>query len=100
RAIATRAPRAVTHLKIDVEGHEAVIVPGNREWLMDVRPLLFLELHGDLIRSRGQDPLGVLTVLRESGYERFEHLGRPITAECAAALPLARLVGFPSSQET
>jgi FkbM family methyltransferase len=95
--LATLAPRVVTHLKIDVEGHEAVIVPGNRDWLRATKPLLFLELHSDLIRSRGQDPQTVLEVLGECGYDRFEHAQQTISPEAAAAMPLARIVGFPSS---
>jgi FkbM family methyltransferase len=95
-SLAAQASRPVTHLKIDVEGHEAVIVPGNRDWLRATRPLLFLELHGELIRSRNQDPLAVLTTLGECGYGRFECGGRPITPQAAAALPLTRIVCFAS----
>ena len=93
--LARRSARPVTHLKIDVEGHEAVIVSANRAWLQAARPLLFLELHSKLIRARGQDPRAVLGMLGECGYGRLEHHGRPITAEVAAALPVTRLIAFP-----
>ena len=95
-SLAAMCPGRVTHLKMDVEGHEVAIVPGNREWLRATKPLLFLELHGDLIRSRGQDPLATLQILEECGYERWESNNLPITITTAASLSLARIIGYPT----
>src|SRR5262249_35977564 len=47
--LAATIPAAITHLKIDVEGHEDSVVAGGREFLRKSRPLLFLELHGDML---------------------------------------------------
>jgi len=57
-----------THVKMDIEGFEEEGLIGARELLQRCRPVLFLELHGDLIRRRGRDPRTVLRILRETGY--------------------------------
>ncbi len=35
------------------------------------KPVLFLELHGDLIRARGRDPLTVVDLLEKAGYSHW-----------------------------
>jgi FkbM family methyltransferase len=57
-----------THVKIDIEGYEEEGLIGAREMLQLYHPMLFLELHGELIRRRGRDPRTVLQMLRETGY--------------------------------
>lgn len=61
-----------THLKIDVEGYESEVLLGARRVLTSDRPIIFLELHGDLIRGRGGDPEAVLERLAESGHTHWQ----------------------------
>ena len=81
-----------THLKIDVEGFEEEALRGAVALLRRARPVLFLELHGDLIRRRGRDPGAVLALLKDCGYDRLLRHGRTVAAAEAAATGLARLV--------
>lgn len=60
-----------THIKIDVEGHEATVLRGAKKTLARLAHLLFLELHNDMIRSEGVDPNSVLDDLGEMRYEMF-----------------------------
>jgi FkbM family methyltransferase len=81
-----------THVKIDVEGFEASVLDGGAEVLRgDPAPLVFLELHNDILRGRGEDPAEVLGRLARLGYRVVDaHAGAP-----GAALtdrPLVRLV--------
>lgn len=82
-----------THVKIDVEGHEGAVLRGARGVLSrDPAPVLFLELHGDLIRERGESPLGALRQVAELGYALSAADGTPLDARAAADLPLARVI--------
>lgn len=94
--LAARIPSRVTHLKIDVEGFEWAILAGGSDYLREVRPLLFLELHGDFLRNRSRDPGELLRQLTALGYDRFEYRGRLASASEIAALPLARIVCLPA----
>jgi FkbM family methyltransferase len=64
-----------THVKMDIEGFEEEGLMGAREMLHLYRPVLFLELHGELIRRRGRDPQTVLRILRETGYVTWKRAG-------------------------
>jgi FkbM family methyltransferase len=81
-----------THVKIDVEGFEGDVIEGGRACLAAHHPVIFLELHGALLRQAGDDAARVLAVLAEDGYAVLEANGRPISARDAAAAPLIRLV--------
>ncbi len=67
-----------THIKIDVEGFEEEVIRGGQSVLSRLRPILFLELHGRIIRARGRNPETVLDSLEAIGYQHFEADGRPI----------------------
>jgi FkbM family methyltransferase len=67
-----------THLKIDVEGFEEEVLLGARKLLEQFRPVLFLELHGDLIRARGMDPANVLHLLSRLGYSKWSEADDPV----------------------
>jgi FkbM family methyltransferase len=84
-----------THIKIDVEGFEGEVIEGGADLLRRCQPIVFLELHGGMLRQRGLAPLGVLRRLAECGYERIECGGAPIEPENAAAMDLTRLVCLP-----
>jgi FkbM family methyltransferase len=86
-----------TVLKIDVEGHEGAVLHGARETLLEHRPLVFLELHLDVLEANGPPPADVLALLEQAGY-RFETLaGVPRPAAWFAGRPVAvlRLVARP-----
>lgn len=73
-----RLGRSPDLLKIDVEGYEAEVLAG-ASGLLAHRPLLFLELHLDLLERRRIPPADVLDRLQASGYRRFSVAGRPIS---------------------
>ena len=64
-----------THVKMDIEGFEEEGLMGAREMLRTFRPILFLELHGELIRRRKRDPRTVLRILCETGYVTWKRAG-------------------------
>jgi FkbM family methyltransferase len=82
-----------THIKIDVEGYEAAVVRGAKRTLTRWAPLLFLELHNEMIRSEGGDPSCVLDDLAEMGYEMFSVGGVRIERSAILQMPISRLVG-------
>ena len=82
-----------THIKIDVEGYEAAVLRGARRTLSHVAPLLFLELHNEMIRSEGDNPSCVLDDLDEMRYEMFSVGGIRIERSAILQMPICRLVG-------
>jgi FkbM family methyltransferase len=81
-----------THVKIDVEGEEDAVLQGAGRLLRGDRPIVFLELHGGILRRSSRVPLAVLERLASLGYRRFEMAGRAVTAAEAAAQDVARIV--------
>jgi hypothetical protein len=94
-SILARAGIVPTHVKIDVEGFEEEVISGGAGVLRDYRPLLLLELHGQLVRQRNRSPGAVLEQLIALGYTRFERDGKRIAPDAAAALEIVRLVCLP-----
>jgi FkbM family methyltransferase len=84
---------APTHIKVDVEGHEAAVLRGGKRTLTRVAPLLFLELHNEIILSQGGDPNRVLDDLAEIGYEMLSIDGVKIERSALLRMPICRLVG-------
>jgi hypothetical protein len=87
-----------THLKIDVEGDEASVLAGAADCLKGVRgrrPLVFLELHNDVISSRGGKPADVLNTLVSFGYRLETVRGERLSVEGAVWPTLTRLVAVP-----
>jgi FkbM family methyltransferase len=70
-----------THMKLDIEGFESDALSGGAESLREFRPILFLELHGAYLKSRGHDPRDVILQLQECGYTRFEKQGQLLREE-------------------
>jgi FkbM family methyltransferase len=81
-----------THIKIDVEGHEAAVLRGARGTLNQFSPLLFLELHNEMVVSEGDDPHGALDELAQLRYDTFTHTGDAIDASAILARPIIRLL--------
>ncbi len=82
-----------THVKIDVEGCEAVVIRGGKQvFSQPVPPMLFIELHNQMIRERGGNPCETLSLLEELGYETFTVGGEPITRDCILNHALIRII--------
>ena len=77
-SIVNQAGVLPTHVKIDVEGFEEEVLRGGEEVLARAKPILFLELHGPLIRARHKEPQTVLDLLEAFGYRQFELDGKTV----------------------
>ncbi len=87
-----RTHRAPTHMKIDVEGYESEVLAGSKQTLKSIGPVLFLELHCGMLRSRGISGRSVLQFLRDCGYRSFDYFGRTLSGDEIEALDVCHLV--------
>ena len=83
---------APTHIKIDVEGHEAAALRGGRETFRRQSPTLFLELHNQMVAAEGGDPNAALDELQELGYAPFSFAGEALDRPAIFGKPITRLV--------
>jgi FkbM family methyltransferase len=81
-----------THIKIDVEGQEAAVLLGGRKALDQYSPILFLELHNEMITSEGGDPNLALNELAQLDYETFSLKGNSLKRDFILQKPLIRMV--------
>jgi FkbM family methyltransferase len=81
-----------THVKIDVEGFELEVLQGGRGLLTSHAPVLFLEIHNDLLRKRSINPDEVLAALASYGYDRITSLGKAVSREEILSRPIVRTV--------
>jgi FkbM family methyltransferase len=81
-----------THIKIDVEGHEAAVLRGGRVTLSQFSPLLFLELHNEMVVSTGDNPDVALNELAQLRYDTFTPDGDAIDTTAILARPIIRIV--------
>ena len=88
----TRRFGVPTHIKIDVEGHEAAVLRGARATLSQFSPLLFLELHNEMVISAGDHPCSALNELADLRYETFATDGDAIDTRAILARPIIRIV--------
>ena len=86
-----------THIKIDVEGYEAAVLRGAKRTITTHSPLLFLELHNEMIRTDGGDPARVLDDLAEMKYEELSINGVNADRDRILRMPICRLVARRSS---
>lgn len=60
-----------SHLKIDLEGYEAPVIRGARELLKRASPLVFLELHNEMVHASSGDVTFCVNELLKLGYKIF-----------------------------
>jgi FkbM family methyltransferase len=89
----TRQFGTPTHVKIDIEGHEAAALRGGATTFRRFSPLLFLELHNEMVMSGGGDPTSSLDELARLGYDIFGLNGEPLERQTVLAPPIIRVVG-------
>jgi FkbM family methyltransferase len=84
-----------THIKVDVEGHEHAVLRGAGATLSNHLPILFLELHNELIRSEGLDPSAILDQLHQIGYCTFTAKGELASRDAILSRPIVRIISKP-----
>jgi FkbM family methyltransferase len=85
-------------VKIDVEGAEAEVIRGAAAMLRSLRPLLFLELHMDVLEARGESVDALLSQLMSCGYRFTEPDGRKRSPRAIrdSLRAIIRIVGRPN----
>ena len=81
-----------THLKIDVEGYEGAVLRGARQLLAKSSPLIFLELHNQMVAATGGDPSQLVDELLNLGYEFFSVRGERMSKGLALSAPICRVL--------
>ena len=82
-----------THVKIDVEGSEEEVLQGGQSTLSRKDgPLLFIELHNQIVAERGGDPSQVLKLLGKLGYDIFSSEGGRLKHSQILSKPLIRIM--------
>jgi FkbM family methyltransferase len=81
-----------THIKIDVEGQEAAVLRGGRETLDQFSPILFLELHNEMVTADGGDPNLALDELTQLRYETYALGGNSLRRDAILQRPIIRIV--------
>lgn len=81
-----------THIKIDVEGYEAAVLRGARDILSRASPLLFVELHNEMVAADGGDPNAALEELERYRYATFSLEGGEISPGAILQQPIIRVV--------
>lgn len=84
-------------VKIDVEGDELRVLRGARQVLREHRPVLFIELHLDLLERRGDDVREIHEIVSGAGYRWESSLGHRLSARqvVGSAAAVLRVVAVP-----
>lgn len=72
---------APTHVKMDIEGCEYEVIGSGLDAITRLKPILFLELHGNNISERKKEPEQVVRWLEAAGYRSFETGGKRLNIE-------------------
>jgi len=88
---------APSHIKIDVEGQEGPVLRGGKDTIRHFSPILFIELHNEMIMSQGGDRNAALDALEMSGYNTFSLDGFPIERTAIFERPIIRIVASRSN---
>jgi FkbM family methyltransferase len=83
---------APSHIKIDVEGHEAAVLRGGRTTLSLSSPVLFVELHNEIVSMSGGNPNEAIDELDQMGYVVFGVDGQRISREMISKKAIIRVV--------
>jgi FkbM family methyltransferase len=81
-----------THIKIDVEGHEGAVLRGGLRTLENYAPILFLELHNEMVAAEAGDPESTLNELDRLGFGKFATDGSPLSRKAILEKPIIRIV--------
>ena len=81
-----------THIKIDVEGQEAAALRGGRTTLSESSPILFIELHNEMVAAEGGDPEHTLDELSHLGYDMFSLEGNQFPRDEILKYSIVRIV--------
>jgi hypothetical protein len=86
-----------SHIKVDVEGAEEQVFRSGRKVLAGAdSPLLFVELHNQIVSASGRSRSGALEILSELGYSFFGHRGEPLEPFALTAPDLSRVIAAKS----
>ena len=83
-----------THIKIDVEGHEAAVLRGAKDTLSRYSPFLFLELHNEMVRLNGGDPNSSLDELARLDYRPYAFDGATLSRSSILEPSIVRCVAY------
>lgn len=81
-----------THIKIDVEGHEASVLRGAHATLAKHSPFLFLELHNEMVLSASGDAGEALDIIEALDYRTYDLADGPIARDSIFRKPIIRIV--------
>ena len=80
-------------IKIDVEGHESKVLHGLRETIARFQPVLFIEIHPEMIAKQGDSLSGILAQIEDLDYFPIETNGRKMRpGKFVALTAVTRLV--------
>jgi FkbM family methyltransferase len=91
-----------TVIKIDTEGDELDVLQGAAAVIESVRPILFIELHLDILDARGSSARALCDFVGDHGYRLYATSGRrllPITVH-QSLRAVRRIVAKPRQGET
>ena len=81
-----------SHVKVDVEGYELAVIEGSVKLLSKNAPVLFIELHNEIVRQNGGSPDEILRLLKTLRYEIFATNGNRLDDQAVLDRPLIRIV--------